>query len=327
MKKRSHRLEKMARVYDEEILPVWSRRFGRMLLRDLSIPPKAMLLDVGCGTGYPALEILEMMDNHGRIIAIESVPPLLDVARRKAGDLAGKRIFFRSEPASAKLAFADQVYDLVISNLGLTGLENPQLALQEFARVTKARGQVRVTLPLAGTYSEFFDIYREVLTREDRSDLLTRLEERVATMPDADKAASWMESAGLTDVHVDVDEFTLLFQSSREFFFAPVIEYGPLVGWKEIAGTGEQMQSVFWRIKEAIDAYYSGRAFELTIKAGCLRGIRDVSLPQDLVAETEEITQPRVQLDENEHLTETHAAAPAARRNEHESGLRRKKDK
>jgi len=39
MKKRSHRQEKMARVYDEEILPIWSVRFGRW------------------GTGYPALEL------------------------------------------------------------------------------------------------------------------------------------------------------------------------------------------------------------------------------------------------------------------------------
>jgi hypothetical protein len=215
---------------------------------------------------------------------------------------------------------------LVISNLGLTALGNPPLAIQEFARVAKARGQVRVTLPLAGTYSEFFDIYREVLTRDDRSDLLTRLEERVAVMPDADTAAGWMEAAGLTDVQVDVDEFTLLFQSSREFFFAPVIEYGPLVGWKEIAGKGEQMQSVFWRIKEAIDAYFSGRAFELTVKAGCLRGIRDVSLPQELVEDTDEVTQPRVQVDETEHLTDTRAAAPAARRQEQGSAPRREKD-
>ena len=54
--------------------------------------------------------------------------------------------------------------------------------------------------------------------------------------------------------------------------YAPVIEYGPLSDWKDIAGAGQEMQDVFWYIKEAIDAYYDGRPFQVTVKAGCLIG-------------------------------------------------------
>ncbi|MGZ3407385.1 MAG: class I SAM-dependent methyltransferase, partial [Polyangia bacterium] len=91
---RSHKADKLAKIYDAEILPIWSRRFGKLLLRDLALPPKAMVLDVGCGTGYPALEILQKMDAEGRIIAIDPSSPMLDEARTKAGRLSGKRIFF-----------------------------------------------------------------------------------------------------------------------------------------------------------------------------------------------------------------------------------------
>lgn len=297
MKRRSHRLEKMARVYDDEILPVWSKRFGRMLLRGLALPEKAMVLDVGCGTGYPAIDLLDRMGDGGRLIAIEAVGALLDVAREKAGELSGKRIFFRTESNTAKLAFADEVYDLVVSNLGLLERDDPPLALREFARVTKPKGQVIVTLPLAGTYREFYDIYREVLIKSDRHDVLEKLEEHVARTPDADEAATWMERAGLDEVEVEVDEFTLLFKSSREFFFAPVIEYGPLVSWKEVAGKGQAMQETFWLIKESIDAYFGGRAFEITVKAGCLRGVRPDTLPEPEPAppkvEADEVTKPR----------------------------------
>jgi ubiquinone/menaquinone biosynthesis C-methylase UbiE len=281
MKKRSHRLEKMARVYDEEILPIWSQRFGKMLLRGLDIPPKAMVLDVGCGTGYPTLEILKRIDDQSRIIAIDPVGALLDVARKKAGDLAGKRIFFRSEAPVAKLAFADEVYDLVISNLGLLQLDDPALALREFARVTKTGGTVAITLPLAGTYGEFFDIYREVLTKNDQHDVLERLELHIARIPDVETVVGWMEQAELEQVDLDLEEFSLLFKSSREFFFAPVIEFGPLSAWKEVAGKGQVMQEIFWHIKEAIDAYFSHRAFEITVKAGCFQGTRPASDPLD----------------------------------------------
>ncbi|MBW2534713.1 MAG: methyltransferase domain-containing protein [Deltaproteobacteria bacterium] len=302
MKKRSHRLDKMARVYDDEILPIWSQRFGRMLIRGLEVPSKAMVLDVGCGTGYPALELLKRMDEQSRIIAIDPVGALLDVARKKAGDLAGKRIFFRSEAPTSKLAFADEVYDLVISNLGVLLLDSPKLALKEFGRVSKVGGRVVITLPLAGTYGEFYDIYREVLTKGDQHEVLDRLEVHIAKNPEPDVVVSWLEEAGLVDVDVDVEEFSLLFKSSREFFFAPVIEFGPLSAWKEIAGKGQTMQEIFWHIKEAIDAYFGDRAFEITVKAGCFRGTRP-GQPEPEEPE-EAVTPPRTD------PTPRHAAAP-----------------
>jgi hypothetical protein len=89
-----------------------------------------------------------------------------------------------------------------------------------------------------------------------------------------------MKSANL-DGAMEAEEFTLLFKSSREFFFAPVIEYGPLAEWKEIAGNGQEMQDVFWYIKEAIDAYFEGRPFTVTVKAGCLIGKKTDVRPSD----------------------------------------------
>jgi ubiquinone/menaquinone biosynthesis C-methylase UbiE len=272
-KKRTHRQEKLARIYDDEILPVWSRRFGRMLLRDLELGERRQILDVGCGTGYPAVEIVRRLTGNSRLIAIDASSAMLDVARKKVEELGARGVFFRTESASPRLSFADDVYDLVVCNLGLTEMPSPARALADFARVTKPGGQVRCTLPLEGTFQEFYDIYREVLTKHDRHDTLQRLNEHLAgTYPGVAQCEHWMQSAGLDDVKVEVERFTMLFRSSREFFFAPVIEYGPLARWKEIAGAGQEMQDVFWYIKEAIDAYFEGRAFAVTVIAGCLSG-------------------------------------------------------
>ena len=285
--RRSHREDKLARLYDTQILPIWSQRFGRPLLRDLELPPRAMVLDVGCGTGYPSLELLKRMDEHGRIIAIDPSPAMLDQAREKAGALAGKRIFFRSEAPLPKLSFADDVYDVVISNAALQEFEDPEPAILEFARVTREFGQVAVTLPLAGTFSEFFDIFREVLTKRDRPDGIDRLDAYLARFPPIEQAQAWFEDAGLSDVHVEFQEYSLLFKSSREFFFAPLIEFGPLNAWKAIAGKGQEMQDVFWDCKKAIDTDFSGSSFAVTVIAGYLRGTKTASeaarrLPDDV---------------------------------------------
>jgi ubiquinone/menaquinone biosynthesis C-methylase UbiE len=301
--KRAQKLEKLARIYDDEILPIWASRFGRMMLRGLEVPPKATVLDVACGTGYPGLELLRKMDEQSRVIAIDSSSAMLDVARKKAGDLSGKRVFFRTESALPKLPFTADVYDVVMCNLGIHEMPNPKAALRDFARVTKPGGRVIVTLPLDGTWSEFYDIYREVLVKHDKNEMIERLDRLIATMPDAAQAESWLMGAGLADTKVDVEEFSLLFRSAREFFFAPVVEYGPLSRWKEIAGRGQELQDVFWYIKQAIDAYFGTRAFEITVVAGCLSGKKQLA---------EENETARVGLIDPEELNAIGAASPSA---------------
>src|SRR5258706_9156029 len=245
-----------------------------MLLRNLSVPARSQVLDVSCGTGWPTIEILRRMTDGSRLIAIDASSAMLDVARRKVADLGplGKKgVFFRTESAVPKLSFADDVYDLVVCNLGLDEMPSLETALHDFARVAKRGGEVRCTLALAGTFQEFHDLYREVLIKHDKHDALERLEKHVARYPSVDQIERYMRRAGLAG-EIEIEEFTLLFKSSREFFFAPVIEYGPLAEWKDIAGAGQEMQDVFWYIKEAIDAYFDGRPYQVTVKAGCLMG-------------------------------------------------------
>jgi len=286
-RKRTHKLEKLARVYDDEVLPVWSRRFGRMVLRELELPDRCQVLDLACATGYPAVDIIRRLGPGSRFIAIDSSSALLDVARHKIEEMGAKGVFFRSEIPGTRLPFADDVYDLVVSNLGLTEMEEPGAALADYARVTVPGGEVRCTLPLEGTFQEFHDIYREVLTKHDKNDTLARLDEHIAvSYPTVADCEGWLKAAGLNRGRVEVDRFTMLFRSSREFFFAPVIEFGPLAAWKEIAGSGQEMQDIFWYIKEAIDAYFEGRAFAATVVAGCLIGHKPLSPEEETTFDT-----------------------------------------
>lgn len=281
LSKRTLKIEKLARIYDAEIAPVWGARFGKMLLRNLAIPQRGQVLDISCGTGYPTVEILRRMSEGSRLIAIDASSAMLDIARRKVADLGplGKKgVFFRTESPVPKLSFADEVYDLVVCNLGLGEMPSLEVALHDFARVAKIGGEVRCTLPLAGSFEEFHDLYREVLMKHDRGDARDRLERHIARYPTAEQVEGFMKAAGLGG-GLEHEEFSLLFKSSREFFYAPVIEYGPLAEWKEIAGEGQEMQDIFWFIKEAIDAYWGDRPFQVTIRAGCLVGKKLAATP------------------------------------------------
>jgi ubiquinone/menaquinone biosynthesis C-methylase UbiE len=291
--RRTRKVEKLARIYDDEIAPCWGARFARLLLRNLSVPERGQVLDVSCGTGDPAIEILRRMSDGSRLIAIDESSAMLDAARRKVAALGplAKKVYFRTESAVPKLSFADDVYDLVVCNLGIGDMPSVEIALRDFARVAKPGGEVRCTLPLAGTFEEFHDLYREVLIKHDKHDALDRLDLHIARYPTYDRAESCLAAAGLTG-RIEIEEFSLLFRSAREFFFAPVIEYGPLADWKVVAGGGQEMQDVFWYIKEAIDAYFGDRPFHLTVKAGLVVGKKPQRLEPADALTADSITTP-----------------------------------
>ena len=233
---------------------------------------------------------------------------MLDVARRKVSDLGplGKKgVFFRTESAVPKLSFADDVYDLVVCNLGLDEMPSLDAALHDFARVTKRGGEVRCTLPLARHVPGVSRPLSRGLIKHDKHEALERLEKHVERYPAIDKLERAMRVAHL-DGRVEIEEFTLLFKSSREFFFAPVIEYGPLAEWKEIAGNGQEMQDVFWYIKEAIDAYFDGRPFQVTVAAGCIIGkkLQHAELEAELHVEEMPFEVDLEEEDDDDHVIE-----------------------
>lgn len=263
--------ERIAQLYDEEILSIWSEPFGKMLLDRVEIPLRSTILDAACGTGYPSLQLLKRLDPQSRIVALDSSYEMLNVARDKAGPAAGKRIFFKHERME-RTSFPSETFDLVLSNCGIMNFSDPRAGLRQMVRVLKRGCQLVGTIELRGSFREFYDIYREVLLKFDMEDVLERLEEHIARRPHPEGAVAFFSEAGLRDVDIATREFSLLFSSGREFFFSPLIEYGFLNDWKEIISGGERMQRVFWHIKNAIDLYYQGRAFDVTVIASCLCG-------------------------------------------------------
>jgi len=159
-----------------------------------------------------------------------------DGAARRQGRL------LRTESALPRLSFADDVYDLVVCNLGLARCQHRGRAAR-LREGHQAGGEVRCTLPLAGTFEEFHDLYRECWS----SMIATMRSSGCATTSPAIPAASrssarWARRAGRPARDRGVR--AAVPQLARVLLRA-VIEYGPLSEWKAVAGGGQHMQDVF----------------------------------------------------------------------------------
>jgi ubiquinone/menaquinone biosynthesis C-methylase UbiE len=270
----SVREQKLARVIDREVAPIWHDRFARLLMRELPSAPETFALDIHSGAGHTTAELLQRLDESSRIVALGRDPWLMQVSKTRVRPEWKRRVYFKSGDIDDVTGMNDDTYDLAVANLVLGEQVVDWLpALTELARVTKPGGQVLATLPLAGTWREVEDMFEEVLRDEDMRREVATLQALRRRRPTPSQLVAGLQSIGLSeqDFIVEHERFELLFRSGREFLFAPVIEHGPLRLWKAIIGRAEKPQALFWRFKEAIDTYYAGHVLAVTVVAGLVR--------------------------------------------------------
>lgn len=256
-----------AALYDSVVVPRWSSLFGRSIIARIPARERAQVLDVGCGTGHPAFEVMRRLGEGGRVIAIDRDPALVDLARRRALDDAGKRIFFKVEPLEL-LSFGDEVFDLAVGNLVFGSVEDEGAALSEIRRVLAPGGRLLLTRPLAGTFEEVLDMFREVAVRRDHAALARRIEQLAPRAPSASAWRAQLAGAGFEDVQVEVEELRLPFRNARELFADPMIRIVAMPEWRWLCGMQAGDEAMLDEAEKALDTYFAGGPLSLTVQAG-----------------------------------------------------------
>ncbi|HVZ85487.1 MAG TPA: methyltransferase domain-containing protein [Polyangia bacterium] len=266
---------RLARLYDGEIFPAYAGRFAALLARAITPLPGARVVEVGCATGGLTRELARRFDDRSHVTALDASPAFVAEARAKIETLPGRhaRVALAAQAEiPLALPLGDGTADLVISNLALAAAADPRAAVREAVRILVPGGELALSVPLRGSWQEFLDLFRDVLRETGKSASLTAVERYVATLPTGEQVVDWLEEAGLRSVELTVERWEILFKSAREFFFSPLVELGPLAGWKRLAGRGDEMQDVFFFTKEAIDTYFDRSAFAATIVGAACGG-------------------------------------------------------
>jgi ubiquinone/menaquinone biosynthesis C-methylase UbiE len=111
------------------------------LIADARLRPGQSVLDLGSGTGYPAILAAQAVSPGGKVIGLDLAEAMLDRAQRKANALKLKNLTFRTADVSA-LPFEAGAFDAVISRFCLMFLPDIPKAVGEIARVLKPGGYV-----------------------------------------------------------------------------------------------------------------------------------------------------------------------------------------
>ena len=259
-----------AALYDAQVVPRYSVLFGRMLLPEIPTDARMTVLDLGCGTGYPALDVMRRLPEGSRVIAIDPDPLLLDVARTRALDEVGRKIFFKAESAE-QLSFGDAVFDLAIGNLALSAFVQPERALLEVRCVLKKDGRLLLTLPMEGTVEEVLDMFRELALTRDQPELAQRAERIAARYPSPRRLEGALEAAGFSGVEVRTAELGVPFGSAMELATDPFVRLVALPEWRWIAGFEPGGEQLLGHALRALDTYFGHGPLTLRVHAGLAR--------------------------------------------------------
>jgi SAM-dependent methyltransferase len=250
--------------------PLWSAPFGLRLLEVVRMRRNIRALDIGSGLGFPLIELAQRLGATCEVYGIDPWTQADERARMKAR--VWKLNNVTVVPGNAEqLPFTDGFFELVVSNNGTNNVDDEEETLREICRVAKPGGQIVLTMNLPETMKEFYQVYRDVLQRNNRSDELKKLEahilEKRKPLPNT---LSLIERLGLEVANVHHDSFSLRYSDGSAMLDSPLIKLAFLRSWTDVLAPGD-VRPVFEVIEGELNRLAEGSGeLRLTVPWVCL---------------------------------------------------------
>jgi arsenite methyltransferase len=246
----------VAELYDRLVVPLWSAPFGRLLLSTFQSFPRQpgwQVVDVGCGTGYPTLEVARLLGEDGDVAGLDVWSAGIDRARARAEAARLPNVtFLIADVAGCDLP--EQAFDVALCNLGLTNFARPEAALKGIARLLQPNGTLILTTSTQGTMQEFFETYRGVLNDLGLIDLSWDVERLMHIQPTLDSTEALLDLAGFTVDQTISDHFALEFPDGSTFLRSPLVGLSFLQLWGKVIRDPALRQVIFHEIERRLNA-------------------------------------------------------------------------
>jgi arsenite methyltransferase len=256
-------------AYDEA--PLWSAAFGLLLLEHVPLPRDGAVLDIGCGTGFPLLELAQRCGPAARAYGVDVWRAALQRAEAKRRTIDGTQAAVINADAVA-LPFAASRFDLVVSNLGVNNFADPDAALGEIARVLTPAGTVALTTNLRGHMAEFYAVFEQTLIALDDQPAIEALRRHIDHRVTVESVRQMFARAGLAVTRVVEDSTVMRFADGTALLNDYFIKLGFLGAWKEVVAP-DRREAIFAALEQNLNAKAAPTSrLQLTIPMAYMEG-------------------------------------------------------
>ena len=232
--------------------------------------PGARVLDVACGSGFPALAAAAAVRPGGTVVATDISPEMLAVAASRAKRDALDNIEF-VEMDAEQLTFGDGEFDAVMNVYGLMFSPDPSRAIAEARRILKPGGHFSAVTWDEPSRSPFFSVIIPVAVP------FLSIQPPVAGAPgpwrlsSATELEALLREAGFSDARVDRVPMTVELASADEYLrvFSDVA-WGPRVA----ALSDSDFARLREAVTEAVQPHIVGGRVRLVASSLCAAGTR-----------------------------------------------------
>jgi len=243
-------------VIDE--VPLWAAPFGFDLLETVVLRPDIRALDVGCGLGFPLLELAFRLGSSSRVVGLDPWERALDRVRLKKRvlDIGNVEVV---KGVAEDMPFDNAVFDLVVSNNGINNVRDVHSSLAECARVSKPGAQFVLTFNTQETMREFYDMFEQTLRESGHVAEIARMKEHIyAKRKPVSEVESLLRTSGFGCIRLRTGEFALKFLDGTTMFSHYLIKYWFLGGWKEVVAR-EDRERIFDRVEAELNIIARGK--------------------------------------------------------------------
>lgn len=220
-------------VYSYDEVALWAAPFGILLLENIPLQKNAMIVDIGCGTGFPILELAQRFGEGSKVFGIDPWEKALVRANKKKEQYRIKNVELINS-IGEKMPFNNQEIDIVVSNLGINNFNNPTEVIKECHRILKPKGKLIFTTNLVGHFNEFYCVFQEVLhdlkLESEKDNLIKHINNRQSI----DSIYNIINQNEFTVKKVVQQNYTMRFIDGASFFNHYFIKLAFLEEWKKI---------------------------------------------------------------------------------------------
>jgi arsenite methyltransferase len=254
-------------AFDE--MPLWSSYFGEVLLDTVVFKENARILDIGCGAGYPTIEIAQRFGAGSEVTGIDPWRGATNRLKTKAKIMGVSNIRINNGVAEA-LPFEGNYFDLIVSNNGLNNCSDQMKVLSECYRTLKPGGQLVFTVNLPGSMKEFYSLFRITLLEHNLKDAIVKMEEHIKEKRKSVKENSdQVRKNGLTINKIILRSFYMRYLNGTAFFNHYFIKLAFLESWIKVVPPGKR-NKVFSLLEENLNNYSKAKGeLRITIPFVC----------------------------------------------------------
>jgi arsenite methyltransferase len=229
-------------------LALWSAPFGLTLLDTVKLKPGINALDIGCGTGFPLIELAGRLGERSTVYGIDTWDKAIKRVNEKISLYKITNVSAISASAE-ELPFENNFFDLIASNNGINNVSDLEKTLSECFRTLKPGGQFVFTFNLPESMKKFYDVFENVLEGVGLLNEIQKMHEHIFSKR---KSVDYMEKlvshTGFKVNNKILKKFEYRFTDAEAFFNYPMIKFHFLPPWKEIIPV-QRVEEIFKQLE------------------------------------------------------------------------------